>query len=77
MSNENSREELKAKINEQLDMLSIEDLEKVAGGIIKKNDDGSYSVYDKKRDTDSENGEGGTDTPGWINGNNPHIVIGR
>lgn len=34
MSNENKREELKAKINEQLDKLSIEDLEKVAGGYI-------------------------------------------
>lgn len=32
MSDEKRREELKAKINEQLDKLSIEDLEKVAGG---------------------------------------------
>ena len=33
MSDEKRREELKAKINEQLDNLSIEDLEKIAGGI--------------------------------------------
>jgi hypothetical protein len=32
MSDEKRREELKAIINEQLDKLSIEDLEKVAGG---------------------------------------------
>jgi len=32
MSDEKRREELKAKINEQLDKFSIEDLEKVAGG---------------------------------------------
>lgn len=32
MSDEKRREELKAKINEQLDKLSIEDLENVAGG---------------------------------------------
>jgi hypothetical protein len=48
MSDEKRREELKAKINEQLDKLSIEDLESVAGGIIIKNDDGTYTVYDKR-----------------------------
>jgi len=32
MSDEKRREELKAKINEQLDKFSIEDLERVAGG---------------------------------------------
>ena len=32
MSDEKRREELKAKINEQLDKLSIEELESVAGG---------------------------------------------
>ena len=32
MSDENRREELKAKINAQFDKLSIEDLERVAGG---------------------------------------------
>jgi len=32
MSDEKRREELKAKINEQLDNLSIEDLEKIVGG---------------------------------------------
>jgi hypothetical protein len=32
MSDEKRREELKAIINEQLDKLSIEELEKVAGG---------------------------------------------
>ena len=34
MSDESKREELKARINEKLDELSIEDLEKVAGGYI-------------------------------------------
>ena len=34
MSDEKRREELKTKINEQLDKLSIEDLESVAGGAI-------------------------------------------
>ena len=33
MSDEKRREELNAKINEQPDNLSIEDLEKVAGGM--------------------------------------------
>lgn len=33
MSDEKRREELKAKINAQLDNLSTEDLEKIAGGI--------------------------------------------
>lgn len=32
MSDEKRREELKATINEQLDKLSLEDLERVAGG---------------------------------------------
>ena len=32
MSDEKRREELKAKINEQLDKLSIEELESIAGG---------------------------------------------
>ena len=32
MSDEKRREELKAKINEQLDKFSIEDLERIAGG---------------------------------------------
>lgn len=32
MSSENKREELKAKINEELDELSLEELEQVAGG---------------------------------------------
>ena len=39
MSDEKRREELKVKINEQLDKLSIEELESVAGG------DGCYAVY--------------------------------
>lgn len=34
MSDEKKREELKAKINDELDELSLEDLEKVAGGDI-------------------------------------------
>ena len=36
MSDEKRREELNAKINEQPDNLSIEDLEKVAGGAKEK-----------------------------------------
>ena len=32
MSDEKKREELKAKINEQLDELSVDDLEQVSGG---------------------------------------------
>ena len=75
MSDEKRRAELKAKINEQLDKLSIEDLESVAGGIIIKNDDGTYTVYDKKRGTNSENGYDGTDTNIWINGDNPNVTV--
>ena len=33
MSDEKRREELNAKINEQTDKISVEDLEKVAGGM--------------------------------------------
>jgi hypothetical protein len=45
MSDEKRREELKAKINEQLDKLSIEELESVAGGAhVAVGDDGSISV---------------------------------
>jgi hypothetical protein len=75
MSDEKRREELKAIINEQLDKLSIEDLESVAGGIIVKNDDGTYSVYDKKSGTNSENGYTDPGTPIWVNGDNLNVTV--
>jgi len=45
MSDEKRREELKAKINEQLDKFSIEDLERVAGGWNGPDDDPNEHQY--------------------------------
>ena len=44
MSDEKRREELKAKINEQLDKLSIEELESIAGG-----EGGKKKIYRKRQ----------------------------
>ncbi|MBR1479121.1 MAG: hypothetical protein IJ608_14350 [Lachnospiraceae bacterium] len=49
MSDDKRREELKAEINEKLDQLSVEDLEKVAGGWLIRHD---YDPYDDPYDDD-------------------------
>ncbi|WP_028236446.1 hypothetical protein [Pseudobutyrivibrio sp. MD2005] len=52
MSDEKRREELKAQINERLDMLSIEELEYISGGYTDRPNDGygRFLVTDKERE---------------------------
>lgn len=53
MSDEKRREELKAQINERLDMLSIEELEHISGGFTDHPNDGYRRVLvtDKEQET--------------------------